>query len=107
MLQRTFVVTKPKAMEEANILYSSILKKIDSPIFSDHYKKEIIVTLSEEINGVVFHTLMRAHGVYSEATCEVYLDLYDVNGHKMKSNKPNIANQVERKLIKMFNYENR
>ena len=94
-------------MEEANILYSSILKRMGSPVFSDHYKKEITVTLSEEINGVVFHTLMRAHGIYSEATCEVYLDLYDVNGHKMKSNKPNIANQVEKKLIKMFNYENR
>ena len=94
-------------MEEANILYSSILKKMSSPVFSDHYKREITVTLSEDINGVVFHTLMRVHGIYSEVTCEVLFDLYDVNGHKMKSNKPNIANQVEKKLIKMFNYENR
>ena len=55
-------------MEEANILYSSILKKMGSPVFSDHYKSEITVTLSENISGVVFHTLMRAHGIYSEVT---------------------------------------
>lgn len=92
---------------EAKTIFSCILKRMGSPLFCDHYKKEITVTLDQEINGVVFHTLMQAHGIYSQVTCDVYFDLYDVNGHKMKSNKPNIANQIERMLIDYLTYENR
>lgn len=88
--------------QTAEIIYREILLKINGKYTIGSYKGTIEKEFSIEINRIVFHIYVEINTLFLIPDVMLFFDLYDTNGHKMKSDKTNVKNIVEKKLINHF-----
>lgn len=81
-------------------IYQFILSKIEKHYFQDYENRTIKVDTDITIDRVIWFIYFEANDRYSMVSTSLIFDLWDEQGHKMKSNKENIRNAVEQKLIK-------
>jgi len=85
--------------EIVDLLVSAILKKCKG---LDKYENN---TINQEIECTIddinYFMFVQVWKIYSIDCCIIF-DLWDVHGSKIKTNKNNIRNEVERQIIKYY-----
>jgi hypothetical protein len=86
--------------EIVDLLVTAILKKCKEPYLYDKgiCKEEVEATI-DDIEYYMYVEIWYSYGYYY---CDIKFDLWDVHGSKIKTNKNNIRNEVEKQIIKYY-----